>query len=95
MVNKVPPRRVIGSARFAMRMKVEQGHVQRLQKPSRSTSTTRPCRASLGEKAPLYQLCGHKLADPNAGGGRVVGDDGEVALVLAHDFIDQPCRATA
>ena len=36
------------------------------------------------------QLGRDELADPPAGRCRVIGDDGEVALVLTHDLVDDP-----
>src|ERR1700677_4618962 len=42
MVNKVPPSRMRGSAKCAMRMKVQQEISIVVRKPSRETSTTRP-----------------------------------------------------
>ena len=50
-MNRVPPLRISGSARCAMRMKVQQDTSIVVRNPSRDTSTTRPCSASLGEKA--------------------------------------------
>src|SRR5208337_236708 len=47
----VPPLRIKGSARCAMRMKVQQETSMVVRKPSRETSTTRPASASFGEKA--------------------------------------------
>jgi hypothetical protein len=51
MVNSVPPLRISGSARCAMRMNVQHDTSMVVRKPSRDTSTTRPCSASLGENA--------------------------------------------
>ena len=51
MVNRVPPSRISGSAKCAMRMKVQQEISIVVRKPSRDTSVTRPCSASFGEKA--------------------------------------------
>src|SRR4029077_18971133 len=51
MVNRVPPLRISGSARWAMRMKVQQDTSMVVRKPSCDTSTTRPCSASFGENA--------------------------------------------
>src|SRR6516162_6641474 len=51
MVKSVPPLRINGSARCAIRMKVQHDTSNVVAKPSRETSTTRPCNASLGEKA--------------------------------------------
>ena len=51
MVKSVPPSRIRGSARCAMRMKLQHDTSMVVRKPSRPTSTTRPCSASFGEKA--------------------------------------------
>jgi hypothetical protein len=51
MVNSDPPFFISGSARCAMRMKLQQDTSMVVRKPSRSTSTTRPCNASFGANA--------------------------------------------
>jgi hypothetical protein len=51
MVKRVPPLRISGSARCATRMNVQHDTSIVVRKPSRPTSTTRPCSASFGEKA--------------------------------------------
>src|SRR6516165_10404754 len=51
IVKRLPPLLISGSARWAMRMNVQQDTSMVVRKPSRDTSMTRPCSASLGEKA--------------------------------------------
>src|SRR6516165_4593094 len=51
IVKRLPPLLISGSARWAMRMNVQQDTSMVVRKPSRVTSATRPCNASFGEKA--------------------------------------------
>jgi hypothetical protein len=63
MVNSVPPLRISGSARCAMRMNDQQETSMVVKKPSRGASTTRPCSVSLGENA---MECTTKSSSPQS-----------------------------
>src|SRR3954469_19800583 len=39
-----------------------------------------------------YELCADELAHAAAGCPGIVGDHGEIALILAHDLVDDPLR---